>query len=75
MTTTTSRPAALLTPAEAAEYLNVSVRTLASWRLTREEGPEYIRLGTGRRARVRYSPDALAAYTGAGTVRPEPAAR
>lgn len=42
-----------LTPAQLAEELEVSTRTLANWRWA-GIGPRYTKLGDGRTARVRY---------------------
>lgn len=43
-----------------AEHLSVSPRSLQTWRL-RLEGPPFVKLGRGRRSRVRYRPaDVLA---------------
>lgn len=50
-------PPTLLTPDEAAAWLQVSVSTLANWRYLRT-GPPYVRQGRV----VRYSADALAAW-------------
>jgi excisionase family DNA binding protein len=47
-------PDPLLTPAETAEYLKVSVRTLDAWRY-RKTGPRFIHLGR----HVRYRRSAL----------------
>lgn len=49
--------AALVTPEELSERLQVSLRTLAKWR-TRHQGPPYINLG-GRRGLVRYHSEAV----------------
>lgn len=49
---------ALLTEAEAAERLQVSVRTLADARRS-GNGPRWIDLGTGSKALVRYRPEDL----------------
>lgn len=50
-------PTQLMTPAEVAQYLGVSIDTLANWRYLRK-GPAYVRQGRI----VRYSTDALAAW-------------
>ncbi|MGW3571658.1 helix-turn-helix transcriptional regulator [Streptomyces sp. NPDC000941] len=42
-----------LTPRQLAHELGVSVGTLANWRW-REEGPRYVKLGSGRSSPVRY---------------------
>ena len=52
-------PCALLTEVQAAEVLNVSIRTLQAWRV-RGGGPRFCRLGSGRA--VRYRNSDLAAY-------------
>jgi hypothetical protein len=46
----------LLTDAEAAGWLGVSPATLRSWRC-RGIGPNFIKLGFGSKAPVRYDPD------------------
>ena len=50
----------LLTPAQAAAYLAVSVRTLEVWRAAKS-GPAYDRIGPKHRL-IRYHLDALEAY-------------
>ena len=45
----------------AAAHLSVSPRCLQSWRL-RAEGPPFLKLGSGRRARVRYRPADVRAW-------------
>lgn len=45
----------LLTPAEAAERLRVSVSTMARWR-SQQVGPPYVRLGKSKRSPIRYLP-------------------
>lgn len=54
--------ARLLTGAEAAGWLGVSIRTLEDWRL-RGGGPIYHKLG---KRLVRYSPDDLDAFVAEG---------
>lgn len=44
-----------------AAHLSVSPRCLQGWRL-RSEGPPFLKLGTGRRARVRYRPADVRAW-------------
>ncbi len=44
----------LLTAKEASEMLRVNVSTLSNWRYA-GIGPQYVKLGEGRRAAVRYS--------------------
>lgn len=46
---------ALLKPDEMATALNVSTQTLANWR-SQGVGPEYLKLGAGKNAAVRYKP-------------------
>lgn len=48
-------------PAELAERLGVSVGTLANWRW-RGEGPQYVKLGSGRSSPVRYRAEDVAAW-------------
>jgi excisionase family DNA binding protein len=50
---------ALLTPAEVAERLRVSTRTLEFWR-HQGRGPAFVRVGK----RVRYRPDDVEAFIG-----------
>ena len=57
-------PFALLTEVQAAEVLNLSIRTLQAWRV-RGGGPRFVRL-SGRA--VRYRNSDLAAYIEARTV-------
>lgn len=59
-----AHPWALLTEVQAAEVLNVSIRTLQAWRL-RGGGPRFVRL-SGRA--VRYRNSDLASYIEAHTV-------
>src|SRR2546425_5083942 len=56
--TTLFRSPKLLTDKEAAAMLSVSVSLLRKWRLRREGGPPYYRVGRV----VRYSPNALEAF-------------
>jgi excisionase family DNA binding protein len=51
-----------LSPAEAAEYLGITIRTLAEWRHS-QSGPPYIRLG-GPTGRVRYARSDLDRWMG-----------
>lgn len=51
----------LLTPHEVALILRVSEDTLESWR-SKRTGPEWSKLGSGRRSPVRYSRAALNTY-------------
>ncbi|QHF97918.1 DNA-binding protein [Streptomyces sp. NHF165] len=52
MTETTIAPA-VLTPQQAAAYLQLSTGCLAAWR-SRAVGPRYIKLGHGRGGAIRY---------------------
>jgi hypothetical protein len=56
-------PDALLTECAAAEILNLSIRTLQSWRL-RGAGPDYVRAGRA----IRYSRRDLINWIQANTV-------
>lgn len=56
-------PIGLLTPEEAANYLNVSVRSLAKWRSTKEQLIEYIKIGSAVRYRLSSLDDYLARNT------------
>jgi helix-turn-helix protein len=49
---------AMMTPAEVAEYLNISEVRLASWR-SRRVGPPWVKVGEGRNGAVRYPREAL----------------
>lgn len=60
----------VLSTKEAAEYLGLSVNTLAGWRYL-NQGPTYQRLGTSRRAKVRYRRADIDAWLGANTVVPD----
>ena len=51
----------LLTPKQVAEILQIHVGTLEAWR-GRSEGPEWMKLGAGSRAPVRYRQAAVDAY-------------
>src|SRR2546425_10455608 len=64
--TTLFRSPKLLTDKEAAAMLSVSVSLLRKWRLRREGGPPYYRVGRV----VRYSPNALEAFLEERQVRP-----
>ncbi len=57
----TSKNDQMLTPAEMAALLNVSVPTLARWRVT-GGGPPFIKLGVDRRSSVRYRLSAIREY-------------
>lgn len=61
----------LLTTEEAARLLSVSPDTLKAWRVRKHQsGPDFIRMGGGRKPRVRYSPGALRAFLSGQTVQP-----
>ena len=60
-----THPSALLTEVQAAEVLNISIRTLQAWRL-RGGGPLFVRL-SGRA--VRYRNGDLAVFIGSRTVK------
>ncbi|NYF16034.1 excisionase family DNA binding protein [Microbacterium sp. AK009] len=49
----------LLTPEDLADYLNVSLRTIEGWRLSRK-GPAYVRMGK----HVRYRADRVESWLG-----------
>lgn len=51
-TATNDHTAQLLTEAQAADFLNISVRSLQSWRV-RGGGPAYLKLGRSVRYRYR----------------------
>lgn len=51
----------LLTSDEVAERLNVAPATVVWWRSQRQ-GPKFVRLGKGKRAPVRYRPEAVDAF-------------
>ena len=63
--------ARLLKPDAAAEFLAVSVQTLARWRCERI-GPVYIRLNDGGKPSIRYARPALIEFTTAHAVHPKP---
>ncbi|KQP24564.1 hypothetical protein ASF27_10720 [Methylobacterium sp. Leaf102] len=48
----------LLTTEEVAERLDIPAKTVAAWR-SQLRGPSYIRLGPGKRATIRYRPEAI----------------
>lgn len=50
--------ASLLTPKQVADLLQVTTDTLEAWRAKRQ-GPEFIKLGAGKRSPVRYPAQAL----------------
>jgi hypothetical protein len=51
----------LLTTEEVAVWLCVAPATVVWWR-SQKQGPSWIRLGRGRRAPIRYRPEALDEY-------------
>lgn len=51
----------LYTPDEVAEMLGVAPATLSWWR-SQKRGPNWLRLGRGRRSLIRYRPEAIEAY-------------
>jgi predicted DNA-binding transcriptional regulator AlpA len=51
----------LLTREQAAQYLSVSVGTLARWACERQ-GPPYVKIGRGANASVRYPSDLIDEY-------------
>jgi excisionase family DNA binding protein len=55
---TTATPSRLLTPAQAAERLGLSVSTLAKYRCLKSDGPAFVRLGSA----VRYAEADLADF-------------
>lgn len=55
---------ALITETRAADILDISIRTLQSWR-TRRTGPPFVRVGRA----VRYRPSHLSLWVDANTVR------
>jgi Helix-turn-helix domain len=65
MNSTTVDPDALLTEAEAADFLRLSVRTLQAWRL-RIAGPAFVQVGRA----VRYRRRDLIAWIDVNTVSP-----
>lgn len=66
MVTESSRP---YSEADAAEYLGLQPQTLRLWRSQRR-GPAYIKLGTGRFARVRYRVQDLDAWLAGQVITP-----
>jgi hypothetical protein len=51
----------LLTTEDVSALLNVAPATLVWWR-SQKQGPGFVRLGRGKRAPIRYRPEALEAY-------------
>ena len=62
-------PEDLLTEAASAAILGLMPATLGSWR-ARGHGPAYIRLGTKRRAPIRYKRGVILEYRDRGAVTP-----
>ncbi len=62
-------PEDLLSEAASAAILGLMPATLGSWR-ARGHGPAYIRLGTKRRAPIRYKRGVILAYRDRGAVTP-----
>jgi len=60
---TSSRDAALLTAAQAADFLGVSVDTLARWR-QQGGGPRFIKFNRAKQGVVRYRPTDLERFIG-----------
>jgi hypothetical protein len=56
-----SHGSSLLTGPQAAAYLNVPLKTLERWRYERT-GPDFVKLGNGKRSAVRYRKNALEEY-------------
>jgi predicted site-specific integrase-resolvase len=59
---------AALKEREAAILLGVSTKTLQAWRW-KGTGPEYMKLGNGRGAAIRYEPEALEKFKALNTIR------
>ncbi len=53
--------APLLDTEEVAQVLNVAGSTVEWWR-SQKQGPKFIRLGQGKRAPIRYEPQAIEQY-------------
>lgn len=51
----------LLSTSEAAEYLGLAASTLVNMRVDRR-GPQFVKMGAGKVARVKYRESALVAY-------------
>lgn len=61
MGNTVSHGSSLLTGRQAAGYLNVPLKTLERWRYERT-GPDFVKLGNGKRSAVRYRRSDLEEY-------------
>lgn len=60
----------LLTTAEAAELLNLKPQTLRVWRSAKpKQGPDFVKLGKGPGARIRYRIEDLMAWAAGLVVR------
>jgi len=57
---------AYLTPAETRDFLRTSTQTLANWR-SRGGGPPFVRVGSGKRAMIRYRVSDLTRWLDART--------
>lgn len=55
------KPHKLLTTEDVSALLNVAPATLVWWR-SQKQGPQFVRLGRGRRAPIRYRPEAIEQY-------------
>jgi predicted transcriptional regulator of viral defense system len=51
----------LLTTEDVSALLNVAPATIVWWR-SQKQGPEWVRLGRGKRAPIRYRPEAIEDY-------------
>jgi predicted DNA-binding transcriptional regulator AlpA len=60
----------LLTREQAAEYLSVSVATMARWACERQ-GPPYVKIGRGANASVRYPSDLIDEYVDSRLKKPK----
>lgn len=60
----------LLTEVEVAERLGVNRRTVQGWRYRGSGGPPWLKLGTGRSARIRYEPGDVDDYLAAARRKP-----
>lgn len=59
--TVLASPSGTLSPKEAAEYLGYAPQTLAGWRF-QGRGPRYLKLGGGKRGKIRYRLEDLDNY-------------
>ncbi|SMP82016.1 Helix-turn-helix domain-containing protein [Desulfonatronum zhilinae] len=59
---------ATLKEKEAAALLGLSVKTLRQWRW-KGTGPDYLKLGNGRGAAIRYEPEALEQFKAQSRIR------